>query len=218
MTVDAATGRDLEANAPNALEYLLLHVKDHEMTVLLDQDTHRHLRFAKPGTGIWSFNLITWPGYLAICGDLQTYVFRRLPDMFEFFGSNVGQINAHYWGEKLTAPTECRTFSFERFRTAVTQQYTEAIKDGYLEDPTGEAWAAIETDVLATDWGEVTDEATAYMNLDRFTWPPMSDREAHFWRFDTYDLPLRDYDWHYLLCCHAIVWGIAKYRARNTDA
>lgn len=29
---------------------------------------------------------------------------------------------------------------------------------------------------------------------------------------DQIDLNLRDFDWHYLLCCHAIVWGINKYR------
>lgn len=194
-----------------ALAYLLSQIGDHEMTVLLDQGVHRHLRFAKPGTSIWSFNLITWPGYLTICGDLETYVFRRLDDMFEFFGSNVGRINAHYWAEKLTAPKEARRFSHERFRAAVKQQYDEAIEGGHLDDTTGEAWDAIETDVLATDWGEVTDETTAYMNLDRFTWPEGSLE----WRFDTFDLDMRDFDWHYLLCCHAIVWGIAKYRAEK---
>lgn len=213
--VDSATGRDLEANA---LQYLLREVAEHEMTVLLDQGTHRHLRFAKPGTGVWSFHLITWPGYLTICGDLETYVFRRLPDMFEFFGSNVGRINAHYWGEKLTAPADCRTFSTERFRAAVKQQYDDAAESGYIEDKTGEAWAAIESEVLATDWGEVTDETTAYANLDRFSWPPKGDArrdsvdESHVWRFDPLDVDMRDFDSHYLLCCHAIVWGIAKYR------
>jgi hypothetical protein len=216
-TVDAATGRDLEANT---LEYLLREVEDHQMTVLLDQGTHRHLRFAKPGTGIWSFNLITWPGYLTICGDLQTHVFRRLPDMFEFFGSNVGRINAHYWGEKLTAPSECRTFSAERFRAAVKQQYDDAIEGGYLEDAAGGAWAVIESDVLTNGWGEVTDETSAYANLAEFSWPPTTfHRDDEAWRFDTLDMDMRDFDWHYLLCCHAIVWGIAKYReAQGVEA
>lgn len=86
----------------------------HVMTVIRDDGVHRHLRFRKAppaGSEYW-FDLITWPGSLCIDGDMGTYVFRRLPDMFEFFctdreynekrGRKLG-INAGYWGEKLQA-------------------------------------------------------------------------------------------------------------------
>lgn len=64
----------------------------HQMSVLLDQmapggtgQPHRHLRFAIPGTGFYSFDIVTWPGHLAISGDLESFTFTRLPDMFDFF-------------------------------------------------------------------------------------------------------------------------------------
>lgn len=32
--------------------------------------------------------------------------------------------------------------------------------------------------------------------------------------YDTWEWDLSDYDWQYLWCCHAIVWGIAQYNQR----
>ena len=66
-------------------QIFLNDVKDHQMTIVRDDNIGRHLRFSKPGTSCMSFDLITWPGYLCCTGDMGTYVFKRLPDMFEFF-------------------------------------------------------------------------------------------------------------------------------------
>lgn len=75
---------------------------EHELTVLRDDGPYRHLRCAKPGTYVYGFDIVTWPGYLCICGDIGCWTFSRITNMIEFFGKNLGMgINPHYWSEKL---------------------------------------------------------------------------------------------------------------------
>ncbi len=82
---------------------------DHKMTIEHDDGVFRSLVFARPGTSIYKFRICTWPGHLAITGDLNSYVFSRLYDMFEFFSHDNDpasmrlEINADYWAEKLDA-------------------------------------------------------------------------------------------------------------------
>lgn len=66
-------------------ETFLADVAAHQIHVLRDDGVHRHIRFKRPGTYCMQFDLITWPGYLCYTGDMGTYVFNRLEDMFEFF-------------------------------------------------------------------------------------------------------------------------------------
>lgn len=75
----------------------------HEMEVLYDDGLYRHLRFQSPGTLMYGYDLVTWPGYLAINGDLVSgYTFSRLLDMIQFFASDAEGINPTYWSEKIT--------------------------------------------------------------------------------------------------------------------
>lgn len=60
-------------------------VAKHQMTILRDDGVNRHVRFKQPNSSNMFFDLITWPGCLCYTGDMGTYVFRRLEDMFEFF-------------------------------------------------------------------------------------------------------------------------------------
>jgi hypothetical protein len=85
-------------------------VASHRMIVIRNDGVNRHIRFKRPQSGTFWLDLITWPGTLCIDGDMGTYVFRRLEDMFEFFrtdrtcGEKDGRtlfINPGYWGEKL---------------------------------------------------------------------------------------------------------------------
>ncbi len=74
---------------------------DHELTILHDDGLYRHVRCARPGSGIHRFELITWPGHLTISGDVDTALtFRRADDMFQFF-RGAGDINPGYWAEKI---------------------------------------------------------------------------------------------------------------------
>src|SRR5699024_10364573 len=47
---------------------------------------YRHLRMAAPGTSMWHWEVVTWPGHLSITGDVADgFPFRRIPDMLDFF-------------------------------------------------------------------------------------------------------------------------------------
>ena len=88
-------------------ERFLSDIANHQMTVIRDDVVGRHIRFRRPSTICYGFDLITWPGHLCITGDLGTYVFQRLVDMFEFFRADPFYadrhpkqqlfINAGYW-------------------------------------------------------------------------------------------------------------------------
>lgn len=60
-------------------------LETHEMHVLHDDGLYRHIRFKRPGTLMYHFDLITWPGVLAVNGDMGSYMFSRVTDMFTFF-------------------------------------------------------------------------------------------------------------------------------------
>lgn len=90
-----------------------------EMEILHDDGLYRHLRFKAPGTWIYGYDLVTWPGYLAINGDLVSgYTFSRLPDMLRFFASGP-DINPEYWSEKIT----------NHAARAATREYEEEPRD-----------------------------------------------------------------------------------------
>lgn len=87
----------------------LRDVRDHKMTIEIDQGQHRSIRFGRPQSSAYYFRLNTWPGRLSFSGDCGDYTFARLPDMFEFFRhagpeyAKTDHINIGYWDEKLTA-------------------------------------------------------------------------------------------------------------------
>ena len=79
--------------------------KEHTMDIINDDDINRRIIFSRKGSSAYQYILHTWPGYLMITGDMGTYVFRRIDDMFNFFstGSPNYKIKPGYWSEKLEA-------------------------------------------------------------------------------------------------------------------
>lgn len=79
----------------------------HEMTVLHDQGLYRHLRFANAEHGSFgAFELITWPYNLVVkAGWVFHFDIDATEDMFDLFRRTAltGQINPHYWSEKVRA-------------------------------------------------------------------------------------------------------------------
>ena len=53
-----------------AHEGFLKATSAHELTVIRDDGIYRHLRVGKPDTGMWHWQIVTWPGHLAITGDV----------------------------------------------------------------------------------------------------------------------------------------------------
>jgi len=63
--------------------------KDHTVTVQHNEGMYRQWRCQKPGTRNCYFDVTTWPGYLAITGDIGDFVFARCDDMIPWVGGAV---------------------------------------------------------------------------------------------------------------------------------
>lgn len=185
----------------------------HVMTVLRDDGVHRHIRFKRPGDSAYWFDLITWPGTLCIDGDMGTYVFRRLEDMFEFFRTDREwmerkgcklAINPSYWSEKLRASpgNGFEEFDADRFREVVKEHFDRWVEDKDPDDETKQdVWQEIEDAVLScADDGEIR----AYDAAINF-------RGAGFEFLDFREHRLKTYTFHFIWCCYAIAWGIKTY-------
>ena len=206
---------------------------NHQMTVIRNDGVHRHLRFKRPDQSAYWFDLITWDGTLCIDGDMGTFVFRRLPDMFEFFrtdreyltrkGTHLA-INPGYWSEKLRAPNSrhAKEYSAESFRQHVKEAYDNWVE---MEKPNDEAlqtdrdefasksaqlWEELEIDVLCNaDDGDVR----AYDSARDFT---TSIDGVSFDMSECWEWSCREYTFDFLWCCYAIAWGIKTYDNAKT--
>jgi hypothetical protein len=190
--------------------------RQHEIAILHDDGLYRHLRFQRPGTSSYAFELITVPNALIYRGE-ESYVFSRLRDMFEFFRSPDGHINPGYWSEKLTSDRDCvKKYDQALFEQLVRDHVAEAVEDDptlrRLTDAVREA--VLESDEIGFEDG-ARDALTSfafYKNPDD-RWDV--DKQPDFQFHDTWEWGLRDYDHWFLWACHAIVWGIRRHdRAR----
>jgi hypothetical protein len=189
-------------------EMFLKDVERHELIVIRDNGVDRHIRFKRPGSYCMHFDLITWPGYLCYTGDMGTYVFQRLDDMFEFFRTDrKGQtlaINPSYWGQKLQAVDSgdgFKQYSHEKFCQLINELVEQHIKDDELTP--GEAKelkAEVESQVLGCE----EYENAAYIAASDFEYEGFEFSD--FWEHD-----LKDYSYRFMWCCRALAWGINKY-------
>jgi hypothetical protein len=178
---------------------------EHELTVLKDDGLYRHLRFQKPGTSVYYYDLITWPGYLAITGDAGDYVFSRLSDMFEFFEGDGDRINPHYWSEKLRGGgyDSARRYDANSVRTHVLQWFEDMASD-MDADEAQRLREALDLGIL--DRREsLENEHDAHRLLREFEF-------NHYRIHDSWEWDLREYDERFLWCCWAISRGINRYR------
>lgn len=182
----------------------------HAMTVLHDDGLYRHLRFKKPGSSMYWFDLVTWPGCLAITGDMNSYTFSRVEDMFTFFRGEY--INPAYWGEKLIAHCGTTHYSEDTFRRRVTEEIADR------EDDFPGLGAAIKEQILdphTADWN-VTDEHEARVALNEFSYSIPGTPEEGFRFTDVWEWDFQEWDYRFVWCLNAIAWGIGQYDARST--
>lgn len=182
-------------------------VRAHEMTVVRDDGLYRNLTFKAPSTYNNHFHITTWPGYLAMTGDSGSYVFARLPDMFQFFRGS--DINPGYWAEKLLAVDRhsgYHEFSQDAFRDAIKSDF-----EGWDFDSDEEkiaAWDELQNSDLSEDSSpeSIDDAMTRAMD---YKCAVSGNRFTDFWEHD-----LKDYTFRFLWCCHAIRWAVDQYDAR----
>jgi len=186
----------------------LKDVLNHSFTVKLDSGLYRHLGFRskEDGWNMW-FELVTWPGCLTIRGDMGTWTFSRLEDMFLFFRDEKLRINESYWAEKLQHGTfggrdGARVFSEDLFRERLLAQLTEYY--GLEGERLKEVTEALRDEVLNRD--------NRYDLL-----MAARDFKCGDFQFDTCELPDgKEYAYHFVWCLYAIVWGIQQYDATKT--
>lgn len=231
---------DTASTEADALKRFRADTAEHVMTVLHNDGLYRHLRFAKPGTGIYRFDLITWPGHLTITGDMGTYTFARTRDMLEFFRhARRDYINAYYWSEKLLGAEQGRTqaqaYSEAAYRSEVIQNTVERLEWCDLDaDQARRLWEQVWEDLLDRDGWDYPGGhyETARDAIDRFEFGYLVEsgvqsdtakrllgtnrRGARTFRFeDTYEWNLTGYDFMFLWACYAIQHGIHEYDARQ---
>lgn len=197
-------------------ERFLKDVKDHSMKIIKDDGVHRHISFTNNGSNVYRFDLITWPGRLCIDGDCGTYVFARIPDMFEFFRTDRNDlnynkdglsINPSYWGEKLLSigrNAGYEEFSEDKFRESIKQIFDDHVEDEELSDDDADnLWLGIENEILSElENGPEFAFRAAYNFQPINIWESCPDSD--------------EYTFHYIWCLYAIVWGIKKYdREKN---
>ncbi|MCG5512812.1 hypothetical protein [Ectothiorhodospira shaposhnikovii] len=195
-------------------EQFLSDVKDHEITVFQNDGPYRTVRFAIRDKSQYHFYLTTWPGHLVISGDMGTYAFRRLTDMFQFFRGKPGKINPGYWHEKLISQdvrTPAESFSREQFKAAVVKEWRKYWRNSFRD-----RWANLDTffDDRRDDWREIRRSILENEDLES---ADLAFRETQ--EFDSlanlylHGYDLNEYTYHFIWCLHAIVWGIGQYDA-----
>jgi hypothetical protein len=189
-------------------ESFLKDVAEHKMEVLMDQGLHRHIRLSKPGSSCYYFDLVTGPGFLLFRGDMGTFEFERIPDMFEFFRSGeVGQklkINLSYWSEKLEAIDRdggYKEFSEEKFRDALEQDIADYL-ESYPEIDAKDFRDDVDLYILRTLEDSISNAIKETVEFDY---------EGKYPFQDFYEHSLQEYTYHFVWCCYAIAWGIQQY-------
>lgn len=197
----------------------LKDVAEHHMITIRDEGVHRHIRFKAPGTMMKHFDLITWPGYLCYTGDMGTFVFSRINDMFEFFRMGKDDwnynrdgglsINPGYWSEKLqgidkNGGYEC--FDENKFIKIVSEYRLNWVRENNLnKDERRELWDAVTDEVLnATEDGEHRAFDAAYSFSHR-----IGNKKFQFDDFFEYNFTKHTY--RFIWCCYALAWGINLY-------
>ena len=198
-------------------EQFLKDVSNHEMHILHEDGIYRHVRFKKPNTSCYHFDLITYPNYLVYSGDMGCYVFSRLDDMFEFFradkrNSDELYINEGYWAEKLRAVDGSRNsadameFDEDAFRGVINEYRVRWVREyGLDKQQRRNLWGDIENSVMSRiEDGELAACSAAYefshrTNGDTFQFE------------DIFDYSFKRYTFHFIWCCYAIAFGVKKY-------
>ncbi len=218
-------------------EEFLADVANHRMRILLNNAIYRHIHFrsAERGWNQW-FDLITWPGCLTISGDMGTWTFSRVTDMFTFFRSSGGlKINESYWAEKLqhgnfSGRQGGKVWDQDAFQSrqggkvwdqdAFQSSVLARLKARFEDEPEklAEITGAVEEEIFRRHDGD----GPHMMRHALYEWS--YEFEADRWRtgydhqrtwkfqFDGMDIPDgMEYSYHFIWCLYAIVWGIQRY-------
>ena len=190
------------------VEQFIKDIADHQMTVKLDSGIYRHLRFQQPKTSNMWFDIVTWPGVLTIHGDMGTWTFSRVEDMFTFFRDEKMRINPSYWGEKLRGGVHGGRISAMVWDKDVLEKQVMDSLDNYdLDDADRKAL----TEELKDQIFNCEEKYEVIMAIRDFRCklPTRGD-----FSFDLCEFPSgKEYCYHFIWCLYAIVWSIQQWDA-----
>ncbi|EOJ9897976.1 hypothetical protein ACJ5MI_004704 [Escherichia coli] len=203
---------------------VLIDTAHHRLEILRDDGVYRHLRMQQPGTSFYYYDIITWPGYLTVTGDMGTWTFSRCLDMFDFFPAWTGEINTHYWMEKLEAGAGCnarellaKDYDHDAFCRSLKDSLSDYLEDDLEADEDEEDWnddddtqdsdkAKVLEAYRELTRGEFSNDWEAYQAVYDADWP--EDWSA----WDICDgLTFKTYTTHGRWILYAITWAISKY-------
>ena len=52
-----------------AAKMFAVNTAKHQLTILHNDGLYRHVRFGRPDTSLYRYELVTWPGHLSVGGD-----------------------------------------------------------------------------------------------------------------------------------------------------
>ena len=186
-------------------ERFLGDIATHEMTVIRDDGVNRHIRFRRPGTILYGFDLITWPGHLCYTGDMGTFVFSRIEDMFQFFRKAEGtEPSMGYWAEKVIAEDHCggvTEYSPDKFCAIVEEWFNDCCED--MEETERSALhERLVSEVLSCADDSEHDAMRAAIDFEH-----NGDLVFH----DFWEANLQEFTPRFVWCCYALRWGISVY-------
>lgn len=168
--------------------------KDHVVTEELRVGVFRSWKCAKPGTGVYAFRVTTWPGVVAINGDIGEIMVSRTYDTLAWARNSIESID--YFAEKvITKPVE--EFSWDGFEEWAKDYLAQSFDDsGYSDEAT------------YLKYREEVEEA--------LTWEGSLGEEGLYDRlsevFDGCDYPsFRTYTSNFLWCREALRWFLSKH-------
>lgn len=206
-------------------EQFLKDVATHKMTVCLDQGVYRHLDF-RQADGCWNhgFHIITTPHRLIVTGDMGTWVFSRIEDMFGFFRGR--GINPSYWSEKIQngvhgGKSECKDYDGETYKARLLDTLENYDLSEEHKALVIEALNELDFDDeyrIMSQIGEFEVDLEGeepYIPTRDLVKQPYADRRKRekFTFQEVYEIDMKVYSYHFIWCCYAIAWAIQQYDA-----
>lgn len=197
------------------LERFLKDVANHEMEIISENGVNRHIRFKSPSTRNMYFDLTTWGDHLCFSGDMGTYVFQRVEDMFTFFRRDeMPDCVNHYWDEKLESICTRggrKEWNEDMFRESVYDHLKYYFDQ---ESERDEQEELILFTMKELEYKDCSCHQLCWVVLDELEYEIQREKEewedidfTDFWESASCD----EYTYHYTWAQMAICWGVQQY-------
>lgn len=197
---------------PNLLEIFNRDTAGHEMDVLHNDGLYRHLQFTTPGHGNGAFQIVTCPGLLTITGDMGTFSFSQISDMFDYFR---GAFKPERWATKVVngasgGAKEVSEFSNSAFKQWLLVDHVESL-DEYSAAVVEEWRSVLDVNFLNDNAQVVGTASEAAWLLDQLELP--EELEEHYNAASYSSQEWDVFSFQFAWCAAAILTAIRTFGA-----